>query len=191
MTHLVTRCICCGSHSWCIIFLFTWGPASVNNIPKVNKTSNLPPGEWLSFQATWSLMTDIKTYLNIKLYLIVGHPIYINRWWSSIITCVFWAQQSQTKINSQYCAGTACSLDKAVVGLKASRTSLTNSFKVKVKLKVIKTSMSTHAMHKSTVIPSLNVIAEILSEIFHLKKYSNLKHTCDLEWRSWDWSIDH
>ena len=86
------------------------------------------------------------------------------------MTCVFWAQQSQTKINSRYCAGTAGSLDKAVVGLKARRTGLTNGFKVKVKFKVIKTSMSIHAMHKSTVRQSLSVIAEILSEILHLKK---------------------
>ena len=41
----------------------------------------------------------------------------------------------------------------------SSRTSLTNVFKVIVKFKVVKTSMSIYVMHKSTVMPSVNVIA--------------------------------
>ena len=39
-----------------------------------------------------------------------------------------------------------------------------------IKVMVIKTSMSIYAMHRSTIMPSLHVIAKILSEILQVKK---------------------
>ena len=50
------------------------------------------------------------------------------------------------------------------------KTGLSNVFKVTVKV----IEMSMYTMHKSTVIPSLNVIAERLSEILQVKGHIDL-----------------
>ena len=46
---------------------------------------------------------------------------------------------------------------------------------------VIETGMSMHAMHKYIVMPRLNVIAYILSEILQVKKLSSFRRNCDLK----------
>ena len=58
-----------------------------------------------------------------------------------------------------------------------------------IKVRVIKTNMSIYAMHKSTVMPSLNAIVREIAIIFQVKHLSNLRRIYDLEWtlRSLNW----